>query len=337
VKQLTSLISAWSRSILKSIPYQLKALIGYGQRYSVIESQDSNFIISQFYEGQFSNSTEVNSDNSERVIKNFDGEQILVIPDDDIISLNLSLPKSALRSLDQLLEEEIQRLTPFSFSEVRMAHEITSSGGGQINLLVNVIQKSKFNTIKEKAEAIGLQPTIAIVDIKRIPEVQNINFLVDEAHSRKPKARFPTKPIAFAILLVTAITSPFLQRAVSIQELEIINSKLKNKVSIIQNERAELDILKNESETIKDFSQNQYTVIELLNLISDAVPDTAWLTRFSTKDNIVTIHGFAADSSKVLTGLGRVSKITAPTFTSPIVKDISRNIEQFQITAKLAW
>jgi general secretion pathway protein L len=337
VKQLTSLISAWSRSILKSIPYQLKALIGYGQRYSVIESQDSNFIISQFYEGQFSNSTEVNSDNSERVIKNFDGEQILVIPDDDIISLNLSLPKSALRSLDQLLEEEIQRLTPFSFSEVRMAHEITSSGGGQINLLVNVIQKSKFNTIKEKAEAIGLQPTIAIVDIKRIPEVQNINFLVDEAHSRKPKARFPTKPIAFAILLVTAIASPFLQRAVSIQELEIINSKLKNKVSIIQNERAELDILKNESETIKDFSQNQYTVIELLNLISDAVPDTAWLTRFSAKDNIVTIHGFAADSSKVLTGLGRVSKITAPTFTSPIVKDISRNIEQFQITAKLAW
>ena len=116
-----------------------------------------------------------------------------------------------------------------------------------------------------------------------------------------------------------------------------INSKFKTKVAIIQNKRAELDTLKNESETIKGFAQNQDAVIELLNLISDAVPDTAWLTRFSTKDNIVTIHGFAVDSSKVLTGLGRVSKITAPTFTSPIVKDISRNIEQFQITAKLSW
>ena len=337
MKQLTSLISAWSRSILKSIPYQLKSLIGYGQRYSVIESKDSEFIISQFYEGQFSNSTVVNSDNVERIIKNFDGEQILVIPDGDSISLNLSLPKSALRSLDQLLEEEIQRLTPFSFSEVQMAHEITSSGGGQINLLINVIQKSKFNTIKEKVRAIGLQPTIAIVDAKRIPEVQNTNFLIDEVHSRKPKARFATKPIAFAILLIMAIASPFLQRAISIQELETINSKFKTKVAIIQNKRAELDTLKNESETIKGFAQNQDAVIELLNLISDAVPDTAWLTRFSTKDNIVTIHGFAVDSSKVLTGLGRVSKITAPTFTSPIVKDISRNIEQFQITAKLSW
>ena len=108
-------------------------------------------------------------------------------------------------------------------------------------------------------------------------------------------------------------------------------------MAIIQNKRAELDTLKNEAETIKGFAQNQNAVIELLNLISDAVPDTAWLTRFSTKGTIVTIHGFAVDSSKVLTGLGRVSKITAPTFTSPIVKDISRNIEQFQITAKLSW
>jgi len=65
------------------------------------------------------------------------------------------------------------------------------------------------------------------------------------------------------------------------------------------------------------------------------VPDSAWLSRYSATNNTITLHGFAKDASEVLTELAKIKTLSTATLQSPIIKDLSKNLERFHIRAKI--
>jgi general secretion pathway protein L len=335
VGKLVSFLSSWSKGISNSIPYQLKSLVGFGQYYTVIESKEVSLTISQFHEGYFTNSKPLNTLDLEAVSRGYDGVPVLIVPDEDSITLNLSLPKSALRSLDQLLEEEIQRLTPFEVSEVNISYEIATLENSQVTVETHIVPKSKLNAISTRVKQFGLLPRIAVVDRSKLSDAENFNILGHGTDPTKTKLFFNTKVIIFFILFLTAIASPFAKLQINIDKAETISRNLRSQVTEIQLKRNKLTRLKNQSQVIRNFAQDRTAIIDLLNLVSDAVPPTAWLTRYSTSNETLTIHGFALNASQVLSELAKIKTLSSPTFQSPIIKNAADNLERFHITAKL--
>ena len=174
---------SWSKGIAKGIPYQLKSLIGIGLYYTAIELRGDDFLISQFHEGNFTKSRRVARNEAIKVLVHYQGEQVIVIPNEHSLTFHLSLPKTALRSLEQLIESEIQRQTPFDASEVNLSYEIISIDKGEVSIAAQVVTKLKLNELLDKAKTFGLSPIIAIVNKTRMSEAENINFFqITELH-----------------------------------------------------------------------------------------------------------------------------------------------------------
>jgi general secretion pathway protein L len=269
------------------------------------------------------------------IAANYQGEQVIIVPEDDSISFNLTLPKTALRSLEQLMESEIQRQTPFNASEVNLSYEITSINNGEVSIEVQIVPKLTLNELIDKAKTFGLTPSIAIVNRVRISEAENINFFQKTEPNKSFGGISKILGVALLILITAAIVSPFIERHISIEKAELINQSLKNQIKTIQLNQRELAHLKKDAQTIRKFSQERHEIIDLLESISKSVPDSAWLSRYSSSNNTITLQGFAKDTSEVLTELAKIKTLSVPTLQSPIIKDLSKNLERFHIRANI--
>ena len=335
MQKLKHFMTSWSKGITKGIPYQLKSLIGSGLYYSAIDLKDNDFLLSQFHEGNFIKTRRVARKEAIEVMGHYQGEQVIVIPDEDSITFNLSLPKTALRSLEQLLESEIQRQTPFDASEVNLSYEIISIDKGEVSIAAQVVPKLKLKELLDKAKTFGLKPTIAIGNRARMSEAENLNFIQRTEPHAASGSLSNVVSIALLILIVATVVSPFLQRHTSIEKAELLNQNLKNQITSIQLNQRELTHLKKDAQIIRKFAQKRDEVIDLLESVSKAVPDSAWLSRYSTSNNTITLHGFAENASDVLTELAKIKTLSTPTLQSPIIKDVSKNLERFHIRAKI--
>ena len=335
MQKLNYFMTSWSKGIAKGIPYQLKSLIGIGLYYTAIELRGDDFLISQFHEGNFIKSRTVTPEDAIEIAANYRGEQVIVIPDEDSITFNLTLPKTALRSLEQLIESEIQTQTPFDASEVNLSYEITSTDNGEVSIGAQIVPKLKLNEIMDKAKTFGLSPIIAIVNKTRMSEAENINFFQKPELHRRSGSLSKVLGVALLILIAAAIGSPFIQRHISIEKAELLNQSLKTQIKNIQLNQRELAHLKKEAQTIRKFAQETHKIIELLDTVSKAVPDSAWLSRYSATNNTITLHGFAKDASEVLTELAKIKTLSTTTLQSPIIKDLSKNLERFHIRVKI--
>ena len=221
MQKLNYFMTSWSKGIAKGIPYQLKSLIGIGLYYTAIELRGDDFLISQFHEGSFIKSRTVTPEDAIEIAANYRGEQVIVIPDEDSITFNLTLPKTALRSLEQLIESEIQTQTPFDASEVNLSYEITSTDNGEVSIGAQIVPKLKLNEIMDKAKTFGLSPIIAIVNKKRMSEAENINFFQKTELHKRSGSLSKVLGVALLILIAAAIGSPFIQRPVSYTHLTL--------------------------------------------------------------------------------------------------------------------
>jgi len=335
VQKLKNFMTSWSKGIAKGIPYQLKSLTGSGLYYTTIELIENGFLLSQFHEGNFIKSRRVAPKEATEVMGHYQGEQVIIIPNEHSITFNLSLPKTALRSLEQLIESEIQRQTPFDASEVNLSYEIIAIAKGEVSIAAQVVPKLKLNELLDKATTFGLKPTIAIGDRTRMSEAENLNFLQRIVPHTASTSLSNVVSIALLILIVAAVVSPFLQRHISIQKAELLSQNLKNQITSIQLNQRELTHLKKDAQIIRKFAHERHEAVDLLESVSKAVPDSAWLSHYSTSNNTITLHGFAENASKVLTELAKIKTLSTPTLQSPIIKDVSRNLERFHIRAKI--
>ena len=114
-----------------------------------------------------------------------------------------------------------------------------------------------------------------------------------------------------------------------------LNQSLKTQIKNIQLNQRELAHLKKDAQTIRKFAQETHEIIELLNTVSKTVPDSAWLNRYSATNNTITLHGFAKDASEILAELAKIKTLSTSTLQSPIIKDLSKNLERFHIRAKI--
>ncbi len=336
VDSLISYLRSWADGIAASFPANLSAALGLGEEFSIIAVTDSKIEVFQYRGRQIVTSSQLTSKQENNVRKQFRGPQLLLIPKEDSMTLSLSVPKSAQRSIDQLLESEIERLTPFKFSEVKATYEIASTEAGQLNIKIHVVPSIKFDALLETATEAGALPEKAVIEPTLNSGHFVGNFLIGDNLPNSSR-RFQYAILILILFLgCSAIASPFVQREWSIRKLNETMEQFRPQIEIIQSKRKRLDQIRNEAETITNFIKTSPDILLLLDSVTTILPDTAWLKQYSVKDTELILQGFATDASDVLNALNKVKLLKDPFFKSSIIKEPSNQLERFHIGVKLS-
>lgn len=75
------------------------------------------------------------------------------------------------------------------------------------------------------------------------------------------------------------------------------------------------------------------SVVKLLAEVTHVLPDSAWVTDFSSKGNTLTITGYAASASELIAPLEGSPLLTSPEFSAPVTKVPGQSGERFTISA----
>lgn len=330
-----SYFKSWVAGIKKGIPSNIATSLGLAKQFTMIRIAGEKLTLTNYLGEKLLKTSDFSVETAKEINKKLRGPQVLIIPNNDSVSITLTVPKTAHRSLDQLLESEIERMTPFRFSEVKTYSEVISYEAGQINLIIHVVPIIKFESLLARAEKWGLKPETAVVQVEENSNEFAGSFVINDSNRRNSNIFQHAAIIGLIFLGLSSVASPFVQREWKIAKLRDISSEMSPKIETILSKQRLLDQLQQEFEFISSFAKESQNTILLLDHITSTLPDTAWLTQYSVKNNELILHGFATNASDVLAALAALEIIKKPLFKSPIMREPEKDIERFHITAKL--
>ncbi len=86
-------------------------------------------------------------------------------------------------------------------------------------------------------------------------------------------------------------------------------------------------------DTIRHRKSSSVSVVRLLAEVTHLLPDSSWLTDFSSKANTLSITGYANSASELIAPLEASQLLASPEFSAPVTKVPGQQGERFTITA----
>jgi general secretion pathway protein L len=234
------------------------------------------------------------------------GSVKLLMPASHVLMREVDLPVLPASDLKRIIALDIDRLTPFRAEQVLFDTEVISRDDekGRQKLLMGVVPRTAAQAILERARSFALHPA-AMGVAQAGGRTARLNFLpgLRESHGGSGARRRATYFwIAAAVLLAfnlfmlnyrdISATNQLRESAESQQGPVTVAMRLRDKVQKEAARRA--DLLK---------QQKQNAPLPILEAVTQAVPDGAWVERFEWNGRTVHIRGFRKDSSNMLAKL----------------------------------
>ncbi len=275
-------------------------------------------------------------------LKHVDREDLrlaLLLPVDAVLRRALALPLAARHNLLQVVAFEMDRQTPFSVAQVYYAaRELPSSAGaGRFNAELVAVTRGTLDPLLARLRALGI--AIDAVDLAVGDDRLGINLLpVEQApRHRRPRLRLNLALAAGCVLLL----------------LLALGQWLHNRQTVLAQMQAQVDSMRGEAQQVASLRQqlqdnagaagflarrkkNTIAMLSLLADITQRLPDSAWLERFSV-DNTgqVGMQGQSKQAAMLLDALKDSHSITDASFQGSIQPDPATGKERFYLTAQL--
>jgi general secretion pathway protein L len=257
----------------------------------------------------------------------------LVVPAADRVSAPLSVPASARRALGSLLDGEVERLTPFKRGEVRLAYDLLEERDGKLQIRLHVVPKTRLEAALRQFEAAGGgKPALMIAGAEQIRASSALDFNAAPVTAQGRRGFLWPAMATLSILL--ALLSPLPKPYVELQDVSAGIDRLQSEVASVQSARAALDRHRTLAEQLQKALAASPDVPALLEAVTQALPDDAWLTGFEVRPGRLTLEGFARDASGLLEELQALPGVTEVRFEAPVTRDPGGG-ERFRIGAVL--
>lgn len=271
-------------------------------------------------------------------IKNNYMECIVLLPKDSVLVKSLSLPSAGEKNLNDILGFEMDRQTPFTPDQVYFDSVITSSEAHEdkISLDLYVVTRSFLDKVLADLKQWPLKINSVTLGAGDVPG--KINFLPLEARATNNSKINPltlaTCVTAF-ILIIAALYVPLFHKQGVLEELErqVNESRaLAREVEPLITERE--NILKR-TMFLDEKKRNTISVIEILNELTNLLPDNTYLNRLTIRENEVQIHGESDTATSIIQLLENSDYFENAQLRSPVTKNNATDKERFHFSATL--
>jgi general secretion pathway protein L len=250
----------------------------------------------------------------------------------------LDLPLAARANLDQLLQFEMDRLTPFKPEQVCVAHRVASLDPAtkRLQAEVHIAPREHVEQALDLAQALGLRPARVELAAPAGEDPSALDLLPQETTERKRSGRLTRALAVLALLLSAAAIAVPLQRqrtaATSLQEA-VEAARVEAQQSVALRER--LNRLTAAARFLVEAKHETPMVTEIVAELTRVIPDQAFVTQLYIDEGTVQLHGLAKAASDLIGQLEQSELFRAPRFRSPVTMDPGESLERFHIEVEL--
>ena len=327
---LDNFLRRWGRGLERGLPSFLTAFLGLERNAALIAPVDGRYRLFQVQGTRVTpkGETEEASDLDHRLA----GPVGVLVPDELVMSVDLTVPQSAKRTLHQVVEMEVERKTPFKASDVLYAYSVEKEEAGEITLSLRLVPKARLDELLTPLREAGVE--IAALHLVPPGTLEEGFALVQPGHRAAYRVSWASVLALSALLLITA-ASLVLHQQKTLEEFRAEAERLGPKVQRVQTVRGEFDRLIQQQQALRAFAEGRRNPLETLSKLSGTLPDSAWLTSASLTKGEAKIEGFATDASQAVSALAGISGTSPPKLLAPITKGPSGLGERFLLSLEL--
>ncbi|HOW75881.1 MAG TPA: PilN domain-containing protein [Candidatus Competibacteraceae bacterium] len=261
---------------------------------------------------------------------------VLQMPADRALTRVVMLPMAAASNLRQVLGYDMDRLTPFSASQLYYDALILERQPEQrrIRVELSALPRTEVDAVLEALAALGVAPDVVEVTEGR----PGVNLLPAEKRPRRgvwPRRLQRTLIVISLSLALAAALLPLWQYRTLVIGLQQQVDALQRESSQVLTLREQLGKAVQSSRFLVQKKQSRPPVIELLRELTAILPDNTWLERLQIKGETLQLIGQSASASALVSVVEESKLLGDAAFASPVTNDRRTGKERFVLGARV--
>lgn len=266
-------------------------------------------------------------------------EAVVVVPPERVLRRRLTLPLATEDHLRQVLEFQIEQLTPFTAAQVHFGHRVVSRDPERGLLQVDFCATPRTGT----AEALKALAAwgVAVRGLVALPgrEGEAPVNLLPQAQPPMPsvwrRALWPWLAALVVLLALAALALPIvIKREASIALLPWLD-KARAAAEATDALRKEVDARLDAYNFAPLKKIQRPAVLTSLEELTRVLPDDTWVTQVDIKGTEVQIQGETGSSSKLVGLFEQSTVFTNASFRSPLTKGASPGTERYFLALEI--
>lgn len=265
---------------------------------------------------------------------------VLRLAPGEVVRTTIALPRGTRGVIAAVLRNQLERLAPWPVDKALFDYEITAedSGQGRMDVALTVAGRANTEALLAELAALGIHP--GIIDCgTNVDDAPRINLIPQRASAAAGRERTFLRVIglvcASAVLLSAIGGVRMLQRQT---ERDAIATR------IAQIRASAMAADKNGERSAARWRQNSWLVAMkrehpslavVLEALSRALPDDAWLKAVEIRQGFVTLNGFADNAATLIGRLEVSAHFTDVQFSAATTRPDGETQDAFTITARL--
>ena len=263
---------------------------------------------------------------------------VVLLPEDQVLCRQLSLPMAAEENLAQVIGFELDRQTPFKPEQVRYDFRVRSRDLAQRQIQVDLLiaLRARADALVAPLQAAGLALD-ALDAVAADGTRRGFNLLPPEARAQRVNrgARINAVLAAVAVLLLWVVMNQSLDaRQVALDRLQTaVDQERAEAATTVQLQKRLQDAVEG-ANFLDSRKREQPVVVDMLRELTGLLPLDTSLMRLSVNHGEVQIQGTAEEAAQLIVTLQKARTIESPGISGAITPDARSKKEQFLIQAK---
>lgn len=264
---------------------------------------------------------------------------LLRLSSGDVLERTIQIPKAASDVIEAVLENQLDRLAPWSREETRYGYQVVGpneQARDQLDVQVVATPRHLLEAALTRVRSLGLAPYA--VDFAPEPGARSgIQLLsLEPDPRRKTAARLHL--LCMSLLAASLVVGGY--GAYQAWERQVHVGTLESRVSQAQSRLAETRShgekgarQKQERERLVQRKVEEPAAVVVIEALSRALPDDAFLTELEIHGREARIAGKSPDPTGLITRLESTTQFAGVTFAAPTTREEAGGLRAFSITA----
>lgn len=252
------------------------------------------------------------------------------------------LPLAARQDVGRILQLELERETPFAPGEVYAADYATADANGTSGHFAAhqvILKRDHLDHAVEKLRSAGLQPKFADAWNAAQTAPLPIDFMMPREaleSSRAARMRAVVYAAGLSALLFAASAWIMAQRYHdALATVDAQTRMVSEKVTAARAERSKSNERSDRIAFLAELKSERLPVEQILDRVTQLLPDSVWLTQFRIHDTQLEIGGYAGQTAPLIGEIERSQEFSDAKLASSTVRDPRTNKERFALQATL--
>lgn len=254
----------------------------------------------------------------------------LILFDESCYDLHLTLPAAPRAEFEAMITNEINFASPFREEDAHAFWRANETARGDWDVHIGVVLKSEAARALKMARDKGLHPRRVV---RLGPDEASSIYAApawlngETSGADTARARFPRALLLPAAALGLFVLSTGVQMGLTGMEVNALRDRASAADQRLRVAAGEASFQRKVDLSLASARQN----VEIIALLSAALPDDTWLDRITLTDDTIRMVGFGPSGAETVRLLSEIEGVSNPRSIGTVTRDNTQNVERFVI------